>query len=103
MLTYNESSDICNGKVGEIDIGSSPHVLIAEDENAGGEVTKHSNNQEDAVDGAEEEDILKANMRITKHLFNEEGYVIITELLGNVFGNVFRYHLFKLLVITCLV
>ena len=50
VLTYDQSSNGCNGKVGEIDICSSPHVLIADDDNAGGEVTKHSNNQEDAVD-----------------------------------------------------
>ena len=53
VLISNQSSNICNGKVGEIDIGSSPHVLIADDDNAGGEVTKHSNNQEDAVDNCE--------------------------------------------------
>ena len=53
VLTYNQSSNICNGQVKKVDIGSSPHVLIANDENAGGEVTKHSNNQEDAVDDAE--------------------------------------------------
>ena len=93
VLTYKQSCQISNGQVKKIDIGWSPHVLIADDDHAGGEVTKHSNDEEDAVDDGEEEDILKANMRITKHLFNEKGYVI-TEFLVKVLRNVFRYYLF---------
>ena len=54
-LTYNQSSNVRDSQVKKIDIGSSPHVLIADDDNAGGEVTKHSNNQEDAVDDAQGE------------------------------------------------
>ena len=39
VLTYNQSSNICNCQVKKVDIGSSPHVLIADDDNAGGEIT----------------------------------------------------------------
>ena len=70
VLTYNQSSNICNGQVKKVDIGSSPHVLIADDDYEGREVAKHSNNEEDAVDDAHEKYKLKAHMRFTKHLFN---------------------------------
>ena len=42
VLTYDQSSNIGNGKDGEIDTCSSPRVLIADDDNAGGDVTKHN-------------------------------------------------------------
>ena len=70
MLTYNQSSNICNGKVGEIGIGSSPHVLTADDDNAGGEVTKHSNNQEDAIEDSEGEKGWPVDMGFTKYRHN---------------------------------
>ena len=70
VLTDNQSSNICNGQVKKVDIGSSPHVLIADDDNAGGEVTKHSNNQEDAVDEGEGEKGGPVDVGVTKYRLN---------------------------------
>ena len=77
VLTFNQSNIICNGQVKKVDIGSSPHVLIADDDNAGGEVTKHSNNKEDAVDNCERETRWPINLRFTKNIFYEVCYVFI--------------------------
>ena len=50
VLTDDEGGDICNSKVEKICIGRGPHVLIADYDNAGGEVPTDTNHQEDGVD-----------------------------------------------------
>ena len=62
----------------KIDIGSSPHVLIADDDNAGGEVTKHSNNREDAVDDAQGEKGWPVYMGVTKCILYVGCYVFMS-------------------------
>ena len=56
VLTYDEGRNVCNSQIEKVDIGSGSHVLIGQDDNAGGEVTKHSNDKENAVDDGKEEE-----------------------------------------------
>ena len=53
ILTYNQGCNIRDGQVSEVHIGGSPHVLIAHDHNAGGEVAKDTSDEEDAGNDGE--------------------------------------------------
>ena len=74
-LTYDQGGNVCNGQIEEVDIGSSPHVLIGQDDDTGGEVTKDSNDKEDAVDDGEEEEGFIVDMWVTKYFLNKHGYI----------------------------
>ena len=74
-LTDDQGSNVCNGKVEEVDIGRSPHVLIAEDDNAGGQVATHTNQQEDAVDDGQGDQGGPVHMGVTKCGLNIGCYI----------------------------
>ena len=70
ILTYNQGSNIRDGQVSEVHIGGSPHVLIAHDDHAGGQVATHSHNKEEAVNNCQREKSCPVNMGVTKCVFN---------------------------------
>ena len=76
-LTYDEGGNICNSQVGEVHIGGSPHVLISHKKNAGGEVVKDTNDEEDAVDDGEWGQGCQVDMGVTKCRLNEIIKVVI--------------------------
>ena len=75
VLTDDEGCDICNSKVEKICIGRGPHVLIADYDNAGGEVPTDTNHQEDGVDDGQGDQGGQVDMRITKSFLYVSCYV----------------------------
>ena len=76
-LTNDEGGYICNGEVEKVGIGGGPHVLVTDDDDAGGQVATHTNNQEDAVDDGEGDEGGPVDMGVTECCLNESCYVFI--------------------------
>ena len=50
QLTQRKCENVSQGKVREVEVSGRPHELVVEDDDAGGEVTQDSHDDEDAVD-----------------------------------------------------
>ena len=49
LLTNKMSEEIRDGEVCEVDVGGGLHVLVPEDDEAGGDVAEHAQDEDDGV------------------------------------------------------
>ncbi len=45
-LTNDKGGDVGNGEIEEVDVGGGPHVLVVQDDEAGGQVPHHTQHHE---------------------------------------------------------
>ena len=50
-LTDDESGDVGDGEVEQVDVGGGPHVLVVQDDEAGGQVAHHAQHHEQPLKG----------------------------------------------------